>query len=122
LISSLIFSIIFWLGIFIRFFTDGYRVYRSFIPHFRSISRWTCYDGLRPDDAQEALFLLRQHLGPQASLDLVSGSMTGPGSMPQQMSQLVPTPMTQQQQQQAPVPVRNALVSFPACFWPSTSL
>jgi hypothetical protein len=27
---------------------------------------WTCYDGLRPDDAQEALFLLRQHLGPQA--------------------------------------------------------
>jgi ankyrin repeat protein len=39
---------------------------------------WTCYDGLRPDDAQEALFLLRQHLGPQASMDIISGGTMQP--------------------------------------------
>ena len=35
---------------------------------------WSCYDGLRPDDQEEALRLLKSTLGPNADLDLISAN------------------------------------------------
>ncbi len=33
---------------------------------------WTCYEGLRPEDPNEALGLLQKHLGSTATLDMIN--------------------------------------------------
>jgi ankyrin repeat protein len=49
----------------------AYLIEKGALDTIKNFFGWTCYDGLRPDDSDEALFLLRQNLGNQAALDIL---------------------------------------------------